>query len=420
MEPHFRFIACPDYITRQLHHAFHDPGPTIEIRFAIRFDTGQNPVMQIRRVAISLILSLALPVFLAAQENVKRSPTDRDIAARFAPEFHQSLGPKPRFDYITNFNFDGNWRGDDNWANADDQKFALKAFVYYSVSETKTHYFIHYATFHPRDYKGGDKNGALFSELLRQGAELGGKYDPTGKLGEAALAHENDLEGCLVVVAKGESIDQGKVVYVETVSHNRYLKYVTRFTVPSIASGQLVQLENSHPQLYVEPKGHGIEAWMADKHTRADRSILVYQVGASAGDPDKTSGGSVSYELVSMLDDLWPRAGKGVNETYGDTRDYREIKIQTFAADNRLEWRSTKARTVGSAFLGKIGMPNAARPPWGWYDGDLGVKSAGEWFFDPAGTVKGHFGLGESFSTIYTSNPFLSATTTRPTTSATK
>ncbi|MEO6390693.1 MAG: hypothetical protein ABIP75_02505 [Pyrinomonadaceae bacterium] len=376
--------------------------------------------MQTRRVAVLVVLILFLPALLVAQENSKRTQADRDIAERFAPEFHQSLGPKPRFDYITNFNFDGNWRGDDNWANADNQKFTLKAFVYYSVTETKTHYFIHYATFHPRDYKGGDKNGALLSELLRQGAELGGKYDPTGKLSEAALAHENDLEGCLVVVAKGDSPDQGKVVYVETVSHNRYLKYVTAFAVPAIASGQIVHLENSHPQLYVEPKGHGIEAWMPDKQTRADRSILVYQVGATASDPERARGDSVSYELVSMLDDLWPRAGQGVNETYGDSRDYREIKIQTFAAGDKLEWHSTKARAVGSTFLGKIGMPNAARPPWGWFDGDLGVKSAGEWFFDPAGTVKGHFGLGDSFSTVYLSNSFLSATTTRPASAAAK
>ena len=43
---------------------------------------------------------------------------DYQIAARFAPVFHQALGATPRFDYITRFNFDGDWRGDNNWENA--------------------------------------------------------------------------------------------------------------------------------------------------------------------------------------------------------------------------------------------------------------------------------------------------------------
>ena len=37
---------------------------------------------------------------------------DEEIAARFAPVFYQALGDKPRSDYITNFDFDGDWRAD--------------------------------------------------------------------------------------------------------------------------------------------------------------------------------------------------------------------------------------------------------------------------------------------------------------------
>ena len=80
---------------------------------------------------------------------------DYQIAARFAPVFHQALGSSPRFDYITRFDFDGDWRGDNNWANAADTQYPLTATVYFNVSESPTHYFIHYAAFHPRDYKGG-------------------------------------------------------------------------------------------------------------------------------------------------------------------------------------------------------------------------------------------------------------------------
>ena len=356
-------------------------------------------------IAVALTLAFAFPT--TAQNSTPTPPSAHDIAERFAPEFHQALGDHPRYDYITNFNFDGNWRGDDNWVNADETRFPLKAYVYYSVIETKTHYFLHYAVFHPRDYKGGDKRGVLLSELLRQGAEVGGKYDPTGKLGEAALAHENDLEGCLVVVAKVNAIDQMHVVYVETVSHNRYLKYVTAFTVPATSNRAIVHLAEGHPQLYIEPKGHGIEALAAGSQNPNGREILVYEVGAEAGDPEADREGAVPYQLLSLLDDMWPKAQNGANETYGEARDYRALKVQAMTVAGKSAQLETKSGSVGSAFLGKVGIPNAARPPWGWFDGDIGPSSAGEWFFDPAGTIKKHFGLGEGFSTTYTTNEFV-------------
>jgi hypothetical protein len=109
-----------------------------------------------------------------------KTAENRDVAMRFAPLFYQALGDKPRSDYLTNFDFDGDWRGDNNWVNSDDSKYSLKAFIYYSVAETTTHYFIHYAVFHPRDYKGGERRGTILSELIREGMKRGGKYDPTG------------------------------------------------------------------------------------------------------------------------------------------------------------------------------------------------------------------------------------------------
>ncbi|MEO2195586.1 MAG: M48 family metallopeptidase, partial [bacterium] len=88
-----------------------------------------------------------------------RVDRDHDIAVRLAPTFYQALGPDPRFDYITAFDFDGDWRGDNNWVNAADEQRRLPAWVYYAVSETRTHYFVIYAAFHPRDYKGGNERG---------------------------------------------------------------------------------------------------------------------------------------------------------------------------------------------------------------------------------------------------------------------
>jgi hypothetical protein len=53
---------------------------------------------------------------------VRRRARERQIAVRFAPVFRQALGDHPRADYLTNFDFDGDWRGNNNWKNTDDPK----------------------------------------------------------------------------------------------------------------------------------------------------------------------------------------------------------------------------------------------------------------------------------------------------------
>jgi hypothetical protein len=103
----------------------------------------------------------------AKREN--RQVLDKQIAAQFAPVFYQGLGDSPRSDYITNFDFDGDWKGDNNWRNLDDRSFPLRAYIYYSVTETETHYLVHYAFFHPRDYKSGLAKTTIVDTLLGEG-----------------------------------------------------------------------------------------------------------------------------------------------------------------------------------------------------------------------------------------------------------
>jgi hypothetical protein len=333
------------------------------------------------------------------------APTNEDVAEAFAPVFYQGLGDKPRYDYITRFDFDGDWKGDNNWENADSQKASFLPYIYYAVSETQTHYFIHYAVFHPRDVKGGDKKGALLSELLREGAKAGGKYDPTGLLDEAVLAHENDMEGCLVVVAKdGANLDEARVVFVETLSHNRFLKFApvesdnkdfAKFT----QQGQFVRL-------FIEPKGHGIEA-LREENRKEGRKLLPYALGQKATSPTRENEDGAAYELLPLSTTLWPRAQKGVGETFGEVKDYGTFKIQVPAANGKTATRSLKVGSIGAAFNGKEGMPNAARPPWGWFDAADKGQPAGFWFFTPAETVKRHFKLDDKFSLVYLRHPLL-------------
>jgi hypothetical protein len=368
-----------------------------------------------------LLLQLVWPLGIVAQKkaaapvgggnvHLTNAARDHEIASRFAPVFRQGLGDRPRHDYITNFDFDGDWRGDNNWDNADDARFPQRAYVYYAVSETTTHLFIHYAVFHPRDYKGG-AGGTVLSEIIREGARRGGRYDPTGLSAEAVLAHENDMEGCLVVAAKaGADVRAARVVFVETLAHDRFLKYVPAATTAEGARREFdaVSLESGRPVLYVEAKGHGVFAYDGGEKQTPSNGSLVYKFAGRADDPEKSAADEIGYALLPLSTTLWPRARGGVNQTFGavyayGARSFSAAQTPASAAKRR----SVNLGNLGVAFRGSRGAPNAARPPWGWFDRSEREQARGSWFFDPAATIKRHFKPGDDFSVVYTHAPLL-------------
>jgi hypothetical protein len=358
---------------------------------------GRLLTVKLVAVATTLVaMATALPRAFTLED-----PRDRAIAAQFAPIFHQGLGSSPRFDYITNFDFDGDWRGDNNWRNAANQRFALRAYIYYSVAETDTHFFVHYAAFHPRDYKGGSVRGALASKGIRKGVERLGRFDPTGRADEAVLAHENDLEGALVVAEKrGASLAAARVVFVQTLAHNQFLRYVPAGI--SHAGADTVPMEAQRPRLFIEPRGHGIEAWRGDEAqlSACENGVLIYNFTGRAEAPRGHSR-PVGYDLVPLASTLWPRAQGGPNETYAETNDYGTVQVATTT-----DQRAVALGELGSAFRGSVGG-NMARPPWGWFDGRERDRPLGEWFFQPAETVQRTYTLGADFSVTYVHHPLL-------------
>lgn len=383
----------------------------------------------------------------AAQSPADWGPADHAIAAKFAPVFHQGM-VGTRFDFITNFDFDGDWVGDNNWANAGDPATPQRAYVYYAVSETPTHYFVHYAAFHPRDYKGGELTGALLSRAARRGAKASTRVRKTSIADDVVLAHENDLEGCLVVAEKrGARLEDAEVVLVETLAHNRYLKFRPDPTLTDDVGA--LRVEHQQPLLYIEPKGHGMEAY-ADQERRSavgdeksatltggralpepekagivqraaelisglDRTrklvnleraeqVRVYRYTGTADDPEKVDG-DVGYALVSLLDTMWARSRSAPNETFGAAQDYgaREVIVAGGGPATR---RTVRLGSIGSSFRGVQGAENMARPPWGWFDMSERNRPLGEWFFDPATVVQRHF-PALNIETAYVHQPFL-------------
>lgn len=355
------------------------------------------------RSSSPLITDGRAPVFTSA---TTLPVTDREIAARFAPIFYQALGDKPRSDYLTNFDFDGDWRGDNNWLHTDEKRFALRGYIYYAVSETRTHYFIHYAVFHPRDYKGGETKGRILSEIIHEGTKRGTEYDPTGWLAEAGVAHENDMEGSLLVIEKhGTDLDSARVVFVETLHHNNFLLYLPGES-PTQRFGSL-RVDGRHVLLYIEPKGHGIEAYSGDEKQIAGKKFLVYKFTGTPEDPEQQKDSQVGYDLLPLKNTIWSKARSGnSNITFGSSHDYGQIMISMAQANGAATARKVTVGKTGVAFLGKAGGVNMARAPWAWFDKDARDQPLGRWFFDPAAIIKRDFNLGESFSTAYTRLPF--------------
>ena len=133
------------------------------------------------------------------------SPSLRQIAEHWSPVIKQSTEREE--DYITNFDFDGNWYGNDNWEHFD--CYPLPAYVYYSVIESTDHYIITYCFFHPRD-TGNPAWGYVW-------------------------AHENDQGGCRCVIIKDGS-EMGSFGWLETLHHHDQSIYSV-----------WVEFEGSHP-----------------------------------------------------------------------------------------------------------------------------------------------------------------------------
>jgi len=290
----------------------------------------------------------------------------------------------------------------------DNLDYKLNAYVYFSVIETDFYYFIHYATFHPRDYKGGLVKSELLDFLLKEGLEKAGA-DPTGGMADdVALSHENDLEGCLVVVHKlAERTPPGTVEYVETLAHNRFIKYHVSRIKTDI--GETIEMSGEHPILFAEPKGHGLSKYTGDaKQLRSSvNKTLVYSFGGRADDPESRAGNSISYDLTPIYTTLWEHAQGGENPTYGEKLNYTDFKILRRNHDGTDTTVESAAMVLGCAFRGNVGFKNKARPPWGWFDESEKNRPPGEWFFDPAGVVSRHFGLNKEFSLAYIYNPYL-------------
>lgn len=298
-----------------------------------------------------LLAVLALPFLLPAAPATSSGGSDLDLAQRWAPVWMQDTDSSNyKADYIARFDYDGDWRGNNNWNNLG--SYAVPASVYYAVIETETHYFLHYANFHPRDWS------EACSDLN---------------------CHENDMEGVMLVIKK-DGTTYGAFQLMITVAHTNFYSYKDYASSLSNAvtsdretiDGDVQFWSGTHPYVYIEAKGHGdygAERWETNGFPGGDG--VVYYPRGIAESPSSGNDRDVSYALRSM------------NELWNRRTDY----TYTFASYG--------------TFRGDDYKDNSANAPWGWDDGDDGAVYRGDLYMKPAYLVEYyHNGLG-TFSQTY-------------------
>jgi hypothetical protein len=281
------------------------------------------------------------------------APSLWQIVVHYSPVIYQST--EGRYDYITNFNFDGNWYGRDNWEHYD--CYPLKAHVYYAIIETSNHYFLTYCFFHPRDV-GNQAHGWA------------------GK-------HENDFEGCRFVIRKDGS-EWGSLESFETTYHGHLGHYYYPW----------IQFEGSHSIVYVTPYKHAVYgvnsaaewSWDCDYlgpncvifPSKSGTGVIYRYAGRGAEEPSGLNDRDVSYALINIENTIWARR-------FGDPFRNCEEFVKDCGALSPSGGYIIYTSKFGAKFEGyEKSWPSGqcdARPPWNW---DLGIEPGyGMWFINP-------------------------------------
>jgi hypothetical protein len=277
------------------------------------------------------------------------------LARHWAPVIHQ--GAASEQDFLTRVDYDGDWVGNNNWENLPTGD--LSAWVYYSVIETETHWFIFYSLFHPRDYEP-----YCFP----------------------ILCHENDLESIQLVVFK-DGTQFGRLQVLETLAHSHIYLYRAASEVEGGFLRVLSEViwEGGHPVVYVETYGHGIRG----HEIELAGGEVIYRVGEEAEIPEGTDDPQVSYRLVPIWETLWPRRHLvGDGKLFDQPFDYR-------------------GRELPACLDGDDFGADRANAPWGYAQETGDRLSRGDWFLDPARALAYHATFPQPYSLHYLYNPYL-------------
>jgi hypothetical protein len=304
---------------------------------------------------------------VAAGTDARSLPRGPDAARaatlleRWSPNFAQEIsGEHVERDRPLRIDFDGDWDATNNWSDLSQAVEQASPVVYGAAVLTRTHAYLTYTLFYPRDW-----------------------LEP---LCVSYLCHDNDLEVALVVVRRAPEPEQDALAYVETKAHFDYV---------ALRASELAADAAGRPWIRIESQGHGMYALRSG--AAAEATALRFVAHSS---PEAAREGVEPYELESLQSTLWarrdPRASHGTLWISGETGFLAY-------AGSRMGRRGSP---LGVSMSGKE-YAGGVRPPWG-----LAARAGerGDWFLDPAYVAAQQHAdwlAQDSPSLDYTFNPYL-------------
>ena len=312
------------------------------------------------------------------------------LVKHHAPFIAQETWFRPKADYISRSDYDGNHKSDDNWENL--YMGSSQAFVYFAVMETSSHWFLHYNFFHPRDYSDACVVGTC---------------------------HENDNEGIILTIRR-DGTQFGKLELMETLAHNNIYTFSAQPRIKKKVhniDGDVAFYKRSHPIVFIEAGGHGAlgseyKASLFDTSKmefKQNTGVTYEYKDGTAERPKHANDRNVGYALVP-IEDTWWRLGSSDGPESNDTFDnfYEYVPFGGRPLASR--------KYIAGSFKGRTAGKNLAKPFWGWHDNRTKKKkvlNTGQWALDPAYAVSVCYKWPKDLpvSTDYTYNPFLESRT---------
>lgn len=323
----------------------------------------------------------------------------RTIAETWAPYVYQAIaettGGGPNADLPTTVMFDSNDKARDNKGKAVLQSTKTKATVYYSVVESKTHYFVTYAMYYP----------------LRVTATESFEHDFAGAL----LVIDKVTEK--LVLVDGVKVQEGADTSLGYKPDDSDVDGVAQTNFDTFPAADLI--DGTHYPMFINAgeEAHATCPWTID----GDVPVCPHNAGEF---PDGTTNGvlmkpgdtgqtfneatenadgllEMTYELVPLPSSLWVRRTRvGPDLLWQQTQVYSPSGMDRPATT-----------TGGSPILlpNKLFSDDATtfgKPPFQWMKTSTETNN-GQWLLDPAYLLLNRYDFGDTWSQEYCFNVFL-------------
>jgi hypothetical protein len=309
----------------------------------------------------------------------------KTLAEKYAPVIYQATIPQtPQFDFLTTVDFDQDFKG---MNNVDNVKVIEKipSYIYYSVIESKSHYFITYTFYYPfrfenkeTDRLGNDTSGATVV-VAKYPAEIPVAVEAYFKFKESEEVRAYVTEESGIVGTSGGMKEyygvNAKYAKDKLFPSNRYEAYLTAKT------------HNSCVWLYTEKNMFDPYCKLDEAQKTTMKRIKYISGNGTSDELLKTSGlfpdnkDDVKYGMKDVLAEWWTR-----RHLVGEDK----LFLNNFTYQPPDETRPGKGIVMPALFVEPLNTALGinGRPTWSWMYTASGTPSFDYFFYQiPKGTL---------------------------------